>query len=145
MSRLLFSVVTLGGLAAALPLRGADDKNPLDGTWTVVKAEADGRPDGEVLKAKFTFKDGDKLIIKLANEDKPLDAVTVKLDPAKKPKQIDLTRTFEGRQETATGIYDLDGDRLKLCIADPEVKERPTEFKSTSRKVTYVELTRDKQ
>jgi uncharacterized protein (TIGR03067 family) len=122
----------------------ADDKKALDGTWTVVKAEADGKPEGEILKAKFTFRDGDKLVIKLLKEDKPLDGVAVKLDAAKKPKEIDLTRSFEGRSETATGIYELDGDRLKLCIAEPEVKARPTEFKSASRKVTYVELTRDK-
>src|SRR5260370_3653719 len=125
MSRLVFFGLTLSAVASPLHFRAADDKNALDGTWTVVKAEADGKPDGEMLKAKFTFKDGDKLVIKLPNEDKPLEGVAVKLDTAKKPKQIDLTRTVEGRPETATGIYELDGDRLKLCIAEPDVNDRP--------------------
>jgi uncharacterized protein (TIGR03067 family) len=124
-------------------LHAADEKSPLLGNWTVVKAEEDGKPVAELLKAKFTFKDGDKLLVKLAEEAKPLDAA-VKLDAAKKPKQIDITRTVDARSETALGIYEVDGDKLKLCVAEAEVKERPTEFKSKSRKVTYVELTRDK-
>jgi uncharacterized protein (TIGR03067 family) len=143
MMRLLCHVLTLTAAAAPVPLR-ADNKASLNGTWTVLKAEADAKPEKEVLNAKLTFKDGDKLVIKLATDDKPLDMITVKLDTSKKPKQIDFIRSIDGRQETATGIYELDGDKLKLCVAEPEVKERPTEFKSKSRKVTYLELTRDK-
>ena len=145
MMRSLCFVLTLTGVAttAPLPMRAADTKDPLAGTWTVVKSEEDGKPSKELLKAKLTFKDGDKLLIKLPDEPKPLE-VTYKLDAAKKPSQIDLTRNEDGRTETASGIWELDGDKLKLCIAEAEVKERPTEFKSKSRKVIYLELTRDK-
>ncbi len=51
------------------------------------------------------------------------------LDPTKSPKQIDLTLLGEIRK-TALGLYSLDGDTLKLCLAiDPsKVAERPKEF-----------------
>ncbi len=159
MTRILCLALTLAGVAAAattpiahrtshfarrtIPVRAADEKDALIGTWTVVKAEEDGKMTTEILKAKFTFKDGDKLFIKMPSEPKPLE-VAFKLDAAKKPKQIDFTRLEDGRAETALGIYEIDGDKLKLCAAEPELKERPTEFKSKSRKVTVLELTRDK-
>ena len=142
MMRILCLALTLTGVAVA-----ADTKDPLTGTWTVTKAEEDGKPAPEFLKAKLIFKDGDKLIVKLAEKDKPPVPLemTYKLDATQKPaKHIDVTHMEDGRSETATGIWELDGDKLKLCIAEPEVKERPTEFKSKSRKVTYLELTRDK-
>jgi uncharacterized protein (TIGR03067 family) len=130
--------------AATLPLRAADDKEVLTGTWSVVKADEDGKMPDDLRKAKFVFKDADKLIIKLGDGTKPRE-VTYKLDPSKKPKQIDITYTQDGVAETVTGIYERDGGKLKLCVAESEVKERPTEFKSKSRKVTYIELTRDEQ
>ncbi len=145
MTRILVLALTLAGVVASDPLFAwaADEKNPLAGTWSVVKSEEDGKPSVELVKAKLTFMDGDKLFIKELDKANPLE-VTFKLDAAKKPKHIDLTRTIDGRAETATGIWELDGDKLKLCVAEPEVKERPTEFKSKSRKVIYLELTRDK-
>jgi uncharacterized protein (TIGR03067 family) len=138
MTRILCLALTLACVASA-----ADEKSPLTGTWTVVTAEEDGKPQADTLKAKFTFKGANTLLIKLADEAKPRE-LTCKLDDAKKPKHINLTYTDRDVTETATGIYELDGDKLKLCVAEPEVKERPTEFKSKSRKVTYMELTRDK-
>jgi uncharacterized protein (TIGR03067 family) len=139
MTRIL--CLALAAATVPMPVRAADDKSPLNGTWTVVKAEEDGKPNDELQKAKLTFTDGGKLLIKLQNEDKPLEAA-LKLDATRKPKHIDLTYV-DGKK--AIGIWELDGEKLKLCIGDPGVKERPTEFKSTSRDVTYVELTRDKQ
>ena len=65
--------------------------------------------DGQtVLKAKFT------------------------LDPTKKVKTIDYT-IAEGANEgkTQLGIYELDGDTLKFCYAQPG-KDRPTEFKTAA-------------
>ena len=142
MMRFLCFTLTLVGVAL-VPIRAADEKETLNGTWSVVKAEEDGKNATELLKARFTFKDGDKLSIKMPNETKPLE-VSVKIDATKKPKQVDFTRVEDGRAETALGIYELDGDKLKLCVAEPEVKERPTEFKSKSRKISALELTRDK-
>jgi uncharacterized protein (TIGR03067 family) len=53
------------------------------------------------------------------------------LDPTKSPKTIDIV-TLGGARKTALGLYQLDGDTLKLCLSlDPaKVSERPKEFGS---------------
>jgi uncharacterized protein (TIGR03067 family) len=57
---------------------------------------------------------------------------TIKLDPAKKPKQIDYKiekSTSEAwKGVTSRGIYELDGDTLKVCRTWPDNDTRPTEF-----------------
>jgi len=53
---------------------------------------------------------------------------THKLDPTKKPKQIDaVRREVPQAGETLKGIYTLDSDTFKVCFAPPG-KDRPTEF-----------------
>jgi uncharacterized protein (TIGR03067 family) len=51
------------------------------------------------------------------------------LDPAKKPKQIDLV-IAEGR--AVKGIYLLDGDTLKLCVEKEPGGGRPARFGPTA-------------
>jgi uncharacterized protein (TIGR03067 family) len=129
---------------ASVGARPDDDKDVLKGSWTVVKSESNGKPHEETLKARFTFKDGDKLLFKLVEEE--AQPAIYKLDATKKPKQIDITVMIDNKSDTALGIYELDGDKMRLCIAEPDAKGgRPTEFKSTDDKVVYLELTRDKK
>ena len=47
----------------------------------------------------------------------------------KKPKTQDFSQTSEGENKgkTTLGIYEIDGDTLKTCSAEPG-KDRPTEF-----------------
>ena len=52
---------------------------------------------------------------------------TIKLDATKTPKQMDATSTGG---EVMLGIYDLEGNRYKVCFA-PVGKPRPSEFVST--------------
>ncbi len=51
-----------------------------------------------------------------------------KLDAAKKPKEIALTMTENGKNETVRGIYELDGDNLKICFPAAPGGEAPKEF-----------------
>jgi uncharacterized protein (TIGR03067 family) len=53
----------------------------------------------------------------------------ITLDPKKKPARIDLLR--QGLKESALGIYELKGDRLKMCYGEPG-KDRPEKFESES-------------
>jgi RNA polymerase sigma factor (sigma-70 family) len=103
------------------------DKDSLQGTWIPVSAEEDGKKIPEdVIKAKdfeMVFA-GDKVTLPVKGESKEFG---YKLDPDKKPKQIDLAL---GEGKTAKGIYLLDGDTLKLCVQKDPDGERPAEFVS---------------
>jgi uncharacterized protein (TIGR03067 family) len=106
----------------------------LDGTWTIIKMEIEGKSlleKGE--KWKFTIKDG-----KLTSDvpDAPKEAVYLSkfLDPSKKPKTI--TYPYEGKI-TFYGIYEVKGEELRVCgdgvdtatEKNPEAR-RPTKFDS---------------
>jgi uncharacterized protein (TIGR03067 family) len=55
---------------------------------------------------------------------------TIKLDATKKPRTIDaLPAVAAGNAGAILGIYEFDGNRLKLCFARPGMP-RPTELRS---------------
>jgi uncharacterized protein (TIGR03067 family) len=73
---------------------------------------------------------GEKYTLKLRDQD--IEG-THRLDPTKKPKQIEAVRTKGPHKgEKMVGIYELDGDTFKVCFAAPGKTDRPTEFKSTA-------------
>src|SRR5207253_3991009 len=89
------------------------------------------------LKGKWTFeKDGKNLELELAKDtftisfDDKVFKGTFKIDPKKKPKEMDLTITegdrFQG--DTSLAIYEIDGDKLKWCACQPGKGNRATEF-----------------
>ena len=60
--------------------------------------------------------------------DKVIAEATVKLDPMKKPKTIDVTFTEgERKGKTLLGIYEIESDAFRVCVARPG-DERPAEF-----------------
>jgi RNA polymerase sigma factor (sigma-70 family) len=101
------------------------DKDGLQGTWVPMSAEQDGKqvPE-EVLKDKnfemvFT---ADKVNLPVKGEQ----VASYKINPDKKPKEIDL---LVGEEKTARkGIYRLEEDTLTLCVPEAAGAERPTEF-----------------
>jgi uncharacterized protein (TIGR03067 family) len=99
------------------------DLKKLQGTWAVASAQKGGKeaPEGEIKQLRLVFS-GEKLTARFGEKSKE---GTIKIDPGKKPSQIDLK--IEG--DTAVGIYRFKGDMLELCITEPG-GERPTEFKS---------------
>jgi uncharacterized protein (TIGR03067 family) len=114
------------------------DLEKLQGVWVVTAIEEGGESTtAKDLPAAITvtFK-GDKMVmdgpLAAPKGEKPVKPeFTVKLDPSQKPKAIDtvaLGGKFKGK--TGKGIYQLDGDELKLCLPNQESKDRPTEFKS---------------
>jgi uncharacterized protein (TIGR03067 family) len=102
-------------LALAVRHAGGQDGNKLaelDGTWTLIKMEIQGKSlleKGE--KRKIMIKDG-----KVTSDDKDAPKETVDLtkflDPAKRPKTI--TYPYEGKI-TFYGIYQIKGDELHVC------------------------------
>jgi uncharacterized protein (TIGR03067 family) len=100
------------------------DKDKLPGTWIPVAVTEAGReiPEQDIKAKNFEMViTADKLNLPTRDESKQ---VAYKLDPTKKPKQIDFL-VEEGK--TAKGIYSLEGTTLKLCVGKSG-GERPTEF-----------------
>jgi uncharacterized protein (TIGR03067 family) len=132
---LLAGVLTLLFAAPAV-VRGGDDAKKetatLQGKWKPTKIEGRNplKLDGLLVTVR-----GDKLTLEGATE-KPLE-FTFKLDPAAKPKAIDVT--FE--LGTLLGVYELDGDVLKVCYSELQESEkgrRPTEFATPADSKRYL-------
>jgi uncharacterized protein (TIGR03067 family) len=122
-------IILAAGLAVAAdtPKGAAKELAKLQGTWNVVAVEVDGQR----LPAETTK--GWKLVIKdnkyTFEAGKASTEGTYRLDPAKTPKAIDATRTNgPDKGKTLLGIYQLDGDRLLMCFAEPGQKNRPASF-----------------
>jgi uncharacterized protein (TIGR03067 family) len=142
----LLTAVAVGLLlgAGAPAGEGKKDREKLEGTWIPVRIEERGtvkeEDDGHRLIFKgdeFTLKKGDQVFLK----------GKFKLDLAKKPRHIDMdvvedaSNKFTG--QTGHGIYKLEKDELKLCVAEPG-NERPTEFAAPAgTKRFYVVLKRE--
>jgi RNA polymerase sigma factor (sigma-70 family) len=102
------------------PAKPMTEEN-LEGTWMVTNAESFQRGH------KWTFTGG-----QLEGYGEPNKEVNTwyKLDPAQKPKSIDLTvqsGTDGPVLFTVKGIYQLEGDELKICFASPG-EVRPKAF-----------------
>jgi uncharacterized protein (TIGR03067 family) len=102
----------------------------LEGTWVVVSVVFDGLPSPpeEALKDQAIVRKGEKETTTL--KGKETGKGTVKVDPTKKPAEIDYT--FDGGPndgKTLRGIYKVEGDTMTVCYG-PLGKDRPTEFES---------------
>jgi uncharacterized protein (TIGR03067 family) len=125
-------MMKLAVLLALGLLLGADDKQAdakkdqekLQGEWTMQSGERDGEqfPD-DLLKSLKRTVTGDKYTI--TRDGETFAKGTYTLDPSQKPKTIDAK--LEGNDQPVRGIYELDGDTLKICVAGPG-EARPKEF-----------------
>jgi uncharacterized protein (TIGR03067 family) len=102
-----------------------------EGTWRVVDLEVDG------IHAADANTEPKIIVAIKANGNWSLEidgrivgTGTWTIDPTKKLKTIDLTFPAEdAKAQTALGIYEIDRDIYKLCIAITG-KARPSEFSS---------------
>jgi len=136
MIRRLTAMVALGVLVLTASSAKADDQEKFQGVWKADKAVEGGMETSanEVSKMSIEFK-GNKAIPRRGGRTEK-DA-EFKLDSSKSPKTIDIK---EQGSTTVLGIYEFDGDRLKICFAK-EGGERPTKFKSPEgSKISYFVL-----
>jgi uncharacterized protein (TIGR03067 family) len=112
-----------------------DDLAKLSGTWLTVSLVSDGkslvdekaRPAG-ALATKLVYEQN-TWMVKVG--DKTVAAGKFKIDAAKSPKEIDiLDESGVKNEKTKLGIYEIDGDTYKYCLA-PAGKPRPAEFASS--------------
>jgi RNA polymerase sigma factor (sigma-70 family) len=106
--------------------KGKSDQDLLQGTWTAVSVVMRGQQElqEKVKEGTLTFDGAEKLLFTHGPERIEF---TYTLDPAKSPKEIDLTEAAD--KGVHKGIYELKGDSLKICSAHPPL-DRPTEFTS---------------
>ena len=133
------SLIVIVGLLTAAGGPGKEsapmsDHDKLQGMWLTVSLVNDGKTlvdektpqqPGPVTKLAY---DGDhwKIIV----GDKAVAAGVFRIDLTKTPKEIDvLDESGMKNDKTKLGIYELDGDTYKYCLA-PAGKARPTEFTS---------------
>ena len=121
-------------LIAMLGLLGAadkaqTDKEKLQGLWQVVSQEVDGMlgPEAIAGQMKYTFKK-DTLTVHPAEPSSDSE-FTCKLEPGKKVNTIDM-KVAQGANTGLTylGIYQVDGDDLKICFGVKPGNERPKNF-----------------
>lgn len=96
------------------------EKAKLVGVWVVESVEFMGKKAQSSKGDQFTFT-AEKLTI--TNQVKE-DVQSYDLNPSKKPKEID----FKSGNMVFPGIYEMEGDRLRMCISTNG--NRPTAFDS---------------
>ena len=104
-----------------------EDLKKLQGTWECVSMEREGDPiPAEQLKGtKVVYEDD---LATLYRDGEVFRRGLITLDTAKTPRRVntwDLNGPYA--DQTVPGIYEIDGDTLKLCFSRPNV-DRPKEF-----------------
>ena len=115
-------------VAAAWSQDAASERKMLEGVWLPSAAELAENPFEEAtLKSMKLVIEGDKYTVTVG---KAIDKGTVKIDPAAKPKTMDIMGDDgPNKGKTFLCIYEIDGDTLRVCY-DLTGKMRPTEFKT---------------
>jgi uncharacterized protein (TIGR03067 family) len=119
------SLVVLTLFAVAVAVAGDDaskkDRESLQGTWKLVAGRDDqGKPFPADLieKGLRLVVTGDRLKFMPSGGDDEMAFQIV--DPTKKPKHVDLFVVRNGKKNTrpVPGIYEIDGNRLRLSMND---------------------------
>jgi uncharacterized protein (TIGR03067 family) len=114
-------------LAIAPPMAksdsSTDDLKRLQGKWKIESITDDGEVKKPSVDERWTIK-GNRILYSDEHDEFQLDA-------DKKPKCIDVHMVRKALEidERLQGVYELDGDLLKLCVAGQD-KDRPKDFES---------------
>ena len=125
----LFVGLSLLAAADPTPEQIKAEMAKLDGEWVLVSASADGKPvtDDALKTGRRTIKNGETTVML---KGQVFMKAKFTIDPTKKPKAIDY-QILEGKTKGSTrlGIYELDGDTLRINYAVP-YRDRPADFTS---------------
>lgn len=132
----LFGGLFLGADAS----KGDDAKKDLEkfqGTWTIISFHSDGKPVPELRGKKLKFS-GDKMALEGSEDMKR----TFKLDTSTKPREFDMVSEDPKNPSAPPGIYEIDGDNLKVAVAD---YHDSASFDNKTRKLIKKESIRNKR
>ena len=118
----------------------AQDKKPgpaadvaaLKGKWKIISAQFDGKEPGQAGERTLEFAEKD---FTAYDGKKKIRTLNYSLDSSAKPPRINLTRA--GTDVKSLGIYQLDGDDLKICYGEPGA-ERPVRMESNEGKKNFL-------
>lgn len=105
------------------------DYQRLQGTWRVVKMKCAGIEIHESWYKDFRMVVANNSIEYLPSHEK----FKYKLDSTKRPREFEATNHQEvfDDDETAKGIYLLEGNRLTVCVVTCKGQRRPTRFQTS--------------
>jgi uncharacterized protein (TIGR03067 family) len=128
-SLMLTALLSAAGQPGSSPDAVKHELMRLQGGWLVESLEENGvKAAPETFKGRTVFFGRNTLLLRQGT--KMLQISVVHLDPAKTPKSLNA-QIMQGKQkgEMLLGIYERDGDTLKLCI-DTTANARPKDFTS---------------
>lgn len=122
-----FMLFSIGSCAS--PDNKLTDQAKLQGNWKVVQLVDNGRvlPKETTARWSVTFAGNKMTVI----EPEASHEITFQLDPAAKPKRMNVTPS-DGPQKDKqlSGIYEIEGNTIRICLPNHESKKRPSRFVS---------------
>ncbi len=120
-----------------LPTSGQvqSDRDAIQGLWVLDKFELGEKLDANAKKILGKDKEKIRVLINgdvmwgLVGPDGTVSPYTMVLDPSKNPKWLDLNDWQKAEQQSLSrGIYELEGDQLRIGMMTEMIKTRPAEF-----------------
>lgn len=116
------------GFVAADP-PATDDAEVLKGNWSAISLTQGGKSAPEDLITKFKTKFDGKNYVNTA-DGQVVEEGGYTIDTTKTPRAIDFDiRKGEGQGKKQLAIFQIEGDKLTLVVADPGSPDRPTSIK----------------
>ena len=135
-------------VAADKPYDVKQTRESLQGTWQMREQYLGDTDMSEDAKHCQLIIDGDKFTVK--QDQNTIIEGTFQIIPDKSPPQADWKVLKEEGQpdhsgKTSLGIFQLEGDKLKLCATEPGETKRPTDFSVKGTSFMLVVLERAKK
>ncbi len=106
----------------------------MQGDWKILTAERSGKPCPKEELISLGFKVRDNNFVIIAGRPEP---AAVELNPKSMPAEFQLKVRGGQAGKKLLGIYELKGDKLKICWAVPG-KPRPKKFKTGDGQFLFV-------
>jgi len=122
----LFISLSVTATAAPIPIAKVKDAVAIQGKWNVLELLRDGKPDKEGSEGVVVTIGKDTFTVKEPKEESE-DVMVYKLDEDK--KHIDFAAMQPVMVQDMNGLYELDGDTLRMAFGTGDESVRPKVLK----------------